>query len=49
MDKRICKYETSNVLKYALLYYGALLIFFILGADFSRMERYNKHGKGIEY
>mgnify|MGYP007067166666 CR=1 FL=1 len=30
MDKRICKYETSNVLKYALLYYGALLIFFIL-------------------
>jgi hypothetical protein len=20
-----------------------------LGADFSRMERYNKHGKGIEY
>ena len=25
------------------------LIFFILGADFSRMERYNKHGKGIEY
>ena len=26
-----------------------LLIFFILGADFSRMERYNKHGKGIEY
>ena len=30
MDKRICKYETRNVLKYALLYYGALLIFFIL-------------------
>ncbi|MDY4078401.1 MAG: hypothetical protein SOY42_06395 [Clostridium sp.] len=30
MDKKICKYETSNILRNSFWYYGMLLLFFIL-------------------